>query len=106
MCGGQYNWRNPNRVSVIQESADPSEATVFRAHAPPPGACENLVCTLKFLANEQPGGDSPVQVLVEAVQELSRLKMMDEFGRFITRGGENRRPGEVLGGAPRGRVQL
>ena len=31
-CGGQYNWRNPNGVSVIRDSADPSEAKMFRAH--------------------------------------------------------------------------
>ena len=31
-CGGQYNWRDPNRVLLLQNCADPSEAHVFRAH--------------------------------------------------------------------------
>ena len=61
-CVGQYNWRDPNRVLVVQDSTDRSEAKVFRAHAPPLGACENLVCALKLLANQQTGGDSLVRV--------------------------------------------
>ena len=68
-CGGQY-------------STDRSEVKVFRAHAPPQGACENLVCALQLLANQQLGGDSLVYVLVEGLQERSRLKMIDEPRRF------------------------
>ena len=40
-----------------QDGADPSEAKVFRAHAPPHGACGNFVCTLKLLANMEVGGE-------------------------------------------------
>ena len=64
-CGGQHDWTNPNRVLAVQDSMNPSEAKVFRAHAPPNGVCENRVCALKFLAHQQLGGDSPVQVPVE-----------------------------------------
>ena len=57
---------------------------MFRANAPPNGACENLVCALKLLAQSSSwGGDSFVQVPVEDLQERSRLKMMDEHRRFI-----------------------
>ena len=52
---GQYDWRNPNRILVIQDSTDRSEAKVFGAHAPPNGVCENLMCSLKLLANRQLG---------------------------------------------------
>ena len=69
-CGGQYDWRNPNRVRVKQDSMDRSEAKVFRAQAPPQGACENLVSARKLLASQH---DSPVQVLVEGLQEQCRL---------------------------------
>ena len=31
-CGGQYDWRAPNRLLVRQDSVDPREANVFRAH--------------------------------------------------------------------------
>ena len=41
-----------NRVLVVRDSAGPSEAKVFRAQAPPPGACG--VC----LSNQQTGRDS------------------------------------------------
>ena len=30
-CGGQYDWRAPNRVLVVPDSAGPREAKVFRA---------------------------------------------------------------------------
>ena len=32
-CGGQYKWRDPNRVLIIQVGADASEANVLRFHA-------------------------------------------------------------------------
>ena len=52
-CGGQYIWRDPNRVFVIQDGADPGEAKAFRAHAPPEGQRENLMCAFRLLANLQ-----------------------------------------------------
>ena len=64
-CGGQYDWRNPNRILVIQGSTDHQEAKIVRAHAAPHGMCDNLVNTLKLLANQQTGGVSPAQVLVD-----------------------------------------
>ena len=71
--------RSPNRVLVVQDSTDSSEAKVFRAHAPPRGACGNFVCALKLLTNQQLEGDSLVQVPAEGRQEQSRVKMMDEL---------------------------
>ena len=44
----------------------------------------NLVNTLKLLANQQMGGDSPAEVLVEGFQERSRFKMMEEVRMFTT----------------------
>ena len=69
--GGQYDWRNPNRILVIHDSTDRREATGFRAHAAPHGVCDNLFNALKLLANQQQGGDSLVEVLVEGLQERS-----------------------------------
>ena len=54
------------------------------AHAPPNGARENPMCSLKLFANQQLGSDSLVEVLVEGLQARNRLKMMDALGRFIT----------------------
>ena len=60
-CGGQYEWENPNGILIIQDSTDRHEANVFRAHAPPHGVCDKLINALKLLANQQTGGDSPVE---------------------------------------------
>ena len=74
---GQYSWKNPNRVLVTLDSADPSKAKVFRATF----ACENLMCDLKLLANQPTGGDSVVDTIF-GLQEQSRLKIVDELRRF------------------------
>ena len=59
------------------ESAERREAKVFRVHAPPHGVCDKLVNALQLLANRQ-GDDSPVDMLVEGLQERNMLKMMEE----------------------------
>ena len=76
-CGGQYNWKVPNRVLVMQDSTDRREAEVFRAHCAPLGVCDTLINALKLLANQQKDGDSPVKSVVtrlmkEAEKELWR----------------------------------
>ena len=38
---------------------------------------------LKLLTNQQMGGDSPLEVMVEGLQERSRLKMTEELSRII-----------------------
>ena len=65
--------------SSYGDSADSSEAKVFRAQC----ACENVVCVLKLLANQQTeGSDSLADLLVEGFQERSRSKIMDDPRRF------------------------
>ena len=81
-CGGHNNWRDPSSVLVTQDSADPSEAMVFRAQAPPQAQCENLVCALKFLAIPQTGGNTLVDTIFECLQEQSRMNITSEL-RFI-----------------------
>ena len=49
----------------LQDSADPSEAKVFRAHAPPQGPCDNLMCALKMPATLQAGGDKLMDTIFE-----------------------------------------
>ena len=96
-CGGQYDWRDPNKVLVTQDSTDRSEAKVFRVHAPSNGLRENLMCALKLLAKQQLRGDSIVRVLVE-VSRKKRFKILDELRRVHhgghSIGGESRRLGK------------
>ena len=40
-CGGQYEWRAPNRILVVQIGVNANEAKVFQAHAAPLGLCDN-----------------------------------------------------------------
>ena len=54
---------DPNGVLILQDRADRSEATVFRAHTPPCGVCDTLINAFKLLASQQLGGDGPVEVL-------------------------------------------
>ena len=60
-CGGQFDWRAPNRILVIQLSANANKAKVFKAHAAPLGLCDDLINALKLLTNQQKYGDSPIQ---------------------------------------------
>ena len=72
-CGGQYNWKAPNRVLVKQDSTDRREAKVFQAHA----------AAHKLFTNWKKDGDRTVKVMVQGLQERSRLKRMDGLRRFI-----------------------
>ena len=83
-CGGQYDWRAPNRVLVTQDSMDHREATVFRAHAAPQGTCENLINALKLLTKQQKDGDSSVGTNVTGLLERSCSRMMDGFRKFMS----------------------
>ena len=86
---------------TIQEGGDASEATVFRAHALPQGACENLVCALAPLAHLQAGGHNLVDAIFEVLHEHGRLETTNELRWFIEkgqpRGGEHLRLGEDPG---------
>ena len=52
-------------------------------HAPPLGACESLVCALKLVANQQTGGDRPVDTICDGLQEQDRMNISSEWRRFI-----------------------
>ena len=47
-CGGQYNWRDPHRILVIQQdSTDLQEAKKCFEHTAPRGVCDRLINALK-----------------------------------------------------------
>ena len=41
-CGGQQDWRAPNRILVVQLGVNANDAKVFKAHAAPFGLCDGL----------------------------------------------------------------
>ena len=63
-CGGQHEWKAPNRILGVQLGGNANEAKVFKAHAAPVELCGNLSNTVKLLANQQKDGDSPIQIIV------------------------------------------
>ena len=81
-CGGQYEWKAPNRILVVQIRANADRANVFKAPAAPWGLCDNLVNALKLLANQQKDGDSPIQSIITGLHERSRRGIMDGLRRF------------------------
>ena len=52
MCGEKYDWKQRNRILVVQTGESDEQAKVFRAHAEPQGSCENLVIALKLITNQ------------------------------------------------------
>ena len=52
----KYEWTAPNSLLVQTTSVSASQAKVVKAHAASK-VCENLINTLKLLANQQKDGD-------------------------------------------------
>ena len=55
---------------------------MFKAHAPPPGACDNMIVALKILANLQEK-ENFTQVVYEGIMESSRRKVVAALRQFI-----------------------
>ena len=72
ICGEKYDWRQPNRLLVVETGASVNQVKVFRAHAVPQDLCWNLINTLKLLANQQEDGDVLIQNIVTNFCEGSR----------------------------------
>ena len=72
ICGEKYDWKQPNRLLVVQTSESVNQAKVFRAHAVSQGLCGNLINSLKLLANQQEDGDGLTQNIVTNRCEGSR----------------------------------
>ena len=72
ICGEKYDWKQPNRLLVVQTGESVNQAKVFRAHAVPQGLCANLIDALKMLVNQQEDGDGLVQNIVTNLSELIR----------------------------------
>ena len=61
ICGEKYDWKQPNRLLVVQTGDSFEQAKVFKAPAAPQGLCANLINALKLLANQQEDGDGLLQ---------------------------------------------
>ena len=72
ICGEKYDWRQPNRLQVVQTGESFEQAKVYKAHAVPQGLCANLINALKLLANQQEDGDGLLQKVATNLGKGSR----------------------------------
>ena len=82
-CGEKYDWKQLNRLVVVQTRESFEQAQVFKAHAVPQGLCANLVNALKLLANQQDDGDGLLQNIVTTLGKESRKGLTDGLREFI-----------------------
>ena len=67
---------------MVQTGESASQAKVFEAHAVPQGLFENLICALKFLANQQEDGGGRILSIVAVLCERSRKGIMEGLRNF------------------------
>ena len=83
ICGEKYDWKQPNRLLVVQTGKSVNQTKVFRAHAVPQGLCGNLINALKLLGNQQEDGDGLMQNIVTNLCEVSRKGLTEGLRNFI-----------------------
>ena len=86
----KYDWKQPNRLLVLQTGESIHQAKVFKAHAVLQGFCGNLIDALKLLANQQEDGDGFIQNIVRHFGERSRKGLTQGLREFIEI--DNQRP--------------
>ena len=79
----KYDWKQPNRLLVVQTGESVDQAKVFRAHAVPLGLCANLINALKLLANQEEDGDGLTQNIVTNLCEERRKGLTEGLRNFI-----------------------
>ena len=79
----KYDWKQPNRLSVVQTGESAGESKVFKAHAVPQGLCANLINAMKLLVNQQEDGDGLSQTIVKNLGNESRKGLTNGLREFI-----------------------
>ena len=79
----KYDWKQPNRLLVVQTGDSVEQAKDFKAHAVPQGLCANLINALKLLANQQEDGDGLLHTIVKNLGKESRRGLTDDLREFI-----------------------
>ena len=82
-CTEKYDWKQPNRVLVVQTGESVDQAKVFKAHAVPQGLCANLIHALELLENQQEDGDGLLQNIVIKLGRRSRKGLTDGLRESI-----------------------
>ena len=82
-CEEKYDWRQPNRLLVVQTGESFEQAKVFKAHAGLQGLCASLINAQKLLANQQEDGDGLSQNIVKDLDKESKRGLTDGLRPFI-----------------------
>ena len=79
----KYDWKQPNRLLVVQTGESINRAKVFKAHAVPQGLCGNFINALKLLVNQQEDEDGLMQNIVTNLGVRSRNGLTQGLRVFI-----------------------
>ena len=80
ICGEKYDWKQPNRLLVVQTGESINQAKVFKAYAVPQGLCGNLINALKLLTNQQEDGQNIVTGHTGAERTYTSRTLERRFG--------------------------
>ena len=78
----KYDWKQPNRLLVVQTGESVNQAKVFKARAVPQGLYGNMINALKLLANQQEDGDGLIQNIMTNLGEVSRMGLAEGLRNF------------------------
>ena len=79
----KYDWKQPNRLLVVQTGESIDQAMVFKAHAVHQGLSAILTNALKLLANQQEDGDGLIQNIVTNLGKGSRKGLTEKVSRKV-----------------------
>ena len=79
----KYDWRQPNRLLVVQTGDSIEQDKVCKAHEVPHNFCANLINASKLLANQQEDGDGLLQNIVKNLGKESRKGLTNGLREFI-----------------------
>ena len=79
ICGKKYDWKQANRLLVVQTGESIDQAKVFKTHAVPQGLCGTLNNALKLLANQQEDGDGFIQNIVKNLGKGNRKSLTERL---------------------------
>ena len=65
ICGEKYDWKQPNRLLVVQTGESVEQAKVFKAHAVPQGLCANLINAFEIAGEPTRRWRSPLTAYCE-----------------------------------------
>ena len=82
VCGEKYDWRQPNRLLVVQTDDSIEQAKVFKAHAIPQGLSANLINALKLLENQQDGDGLFQNIVKKSGKELEFISTYRKKNHF------------------------